>query len=72
MQTSGTRSRKFSRSHCNGSFYVKCFASGACGWSVVPLDHGGKRVPMDGVYGLVDSGIEVHSTIENGALQSSV
>ena len=41
---------------------------GACGWSVVQLDHGEEICPMHGMYGTLDAELEVQRTIERAEM----
>ena len=37
---------------------------GACGWSLVQLDHDGELHPMRGYFGLIEAGFEVERKME--------
>ena len=39
---------------------------GACGWSVVLLDHDEEMGPMHGIYGTLDAELEVQRSIPSG------
>ena len=41
---------------------------GACGWSVVQLDHDEEMEPMHGMYGTLDTELEVQRTIKRTEL----
>ena len=41
---------------------------GACGWSVVQLDHDHEMGPMHGMYGTLDAELDVQRTIRRGEL----
>ena len=41
---------------------------GACGWSVVRLDHDEEMGPMRGMYGTLDAELEVQRTIKRSEL----
>ena len=41
---------------------------GACGWSVVQLDHDEKMRPMHGMYGTLDAKLEMQRTVKRAEL----
>ena len=43
---------------------------GACGWSVVQLDHDEDMVTMRGMYGTLDAELEVQGTIKRAELRA--
>ena len=45
---------------------------GACGWSVVQLDHDKEIEPMHGMYGTMDAELEVQRAIRRAELTNGV